>query len=126
MLSPAMTVTTGLRQWAGNNSLAIAPVRHRRLPSHASDRRRSWSMAPGVQLVVTRAYSAWHNGSGGGAAHPTPAPAPAPTPGSVTRCPHPRQPRRAVGQRPASGGIDHQPADHVVQVGHESDRHGAA
>jgi hypothetical protein len=31
-----------------------------------------------------------------------------------------------AGQRPASSGINHRPVDHAVQVGHESDCHGAA
>jgi hypothetical protein len=56
----AMTMTMGLRLWAGYNSLAIMPLTVRRLARHALDWHRSWSMTPGIRPVVTRAYFAWH------------------------------------------------------------------
>jgi len=107
------------------------------LPSHASDRCRSWSVTPGVRLAVTLAYSARHDGGGSRALNPHPrprphAPAPAPAPDSAARrCPLGDPTARwtarfqAVPARvppdwddgapgwgrlsPASGGVDHQP-----------------
>jgi hypothetical protein len=67
-----------LRHWASGGGLAraalITPSRRRWLPSHASDRRMSWSMIPGVRLVVKLAYSAWQDCGGGLAAKPPPPP----------------------------------------------------
>jgi hypothetical protein len=73
-----------LRQgWACNDGLAmtalITPARRRRLPSHASDWRRFWSVTPGIRPAMTVAYSTQHNGSGSRAAKPAPLPLP-PTP----------------------------------------------
>jgi hypothetical protein len=68
------------QRWACSGGPArtalITPARHRRLPSHASDRRRSWSLSPGVWPAVTLAYSTRHNGGGGRAAKPAPPPLP--------------------------------------------------
>jgi hypothetical protein len=76
MLPLATTATTGMRRWAAHDSSAVMPARRRRLSSHASDRRRSWSAAPGVRPAVTLAYSAWHDGGGGRASKPAPPPPP--------------------------------------------------
>jgi hypothetical protein len=69
-----------LRRWACGNGPAttalVTPARRRHLPSDASDRRRSWSMTPGVRPAVTLVYSARHDGGGGRTANPHPRPHP--------------------------------------------------
>ncbi len=68
----ATTAMKSLWRQAHNDSLAITPTRHWQLLSHASDRRRSWFVTPGIWPVVTWAYSTWHNGGGSHAAKPPP------------------------------------------------------
>jgi hypothetical protein len=67
-------------QWACSGGPAmtvfITPARRRQLPSHASDRRRSWSVTPGIRPAVTLAYSARNDGGGSRAAKPTSPPPP--------------------------------------------------
>jgi hypothetical protein len=113
------------RRWACGGGPAtaalITPARRRRLPSHASDRRRSWSVTPGVRPAVTLALPP---GTMAAAAAPR---NPRPRPGPRISCPvpPPSRPHRTSGRkvpggagerapgrgrlRPASGGIDHRP-----------------
>ncbi len=97
------------RQWTLGSGPAttalITPARRRRLPSHASDQRRSWSVTPGVRPAVTLAYSARHNGGGGRAANPPPRPRP------QLHCPAPPpwQPHRTVGRQIPGGAGEHAP-----------------
>ncbi len=93
------------RRWAFGGGPAttalITPARRWRLPSHASDRRRSWSVTPGVRPAGMLAYSARHDGGGGRAANPRPQPCPR------LRCPAPPpwRPHRTVGcQVPGGAG----------------------
>ncbi len=100
------------QRWACGGRLATTALItlpwSRRLPSHASDRRRSWSVTPGVQLAVTLAYSARHNGGGGRATKPAPPPPPpTPLPGAtpLATTPHggPPGPGRRRQARPRIG-----------------------
>jgi hypothetical protein len=93
-----------LQPWACGGRPAttalITPARRRRLPSHASDRRRSWSVTPSVWPAVMLA-SARHNGGGGCAVNPHFRPRP------QLRClvPPPWQPHCTVGRQvPGSPG----------------------
>jgi hypothetical protein len=120
------------RRWAFGSGPAttalITPASRRRLPSHASDRRRSWSVTPGVRPAVTLAYSARHDVGGGRAANPRPRPRPNsaarrhplgdPTARWAARswaAPASAPPDGDDGApgwgrlRPASGGVDHRP-----------------
>ncbi len=72
----------GLRWLAGDDSLAIKPVRGRWLASQALDWCRSWSMTPGIRRAMMRAYSAWHDSGGSRAAKPMPPPPGATPPGN--------------------------------------------
>ncbi len=105
------------------------PVRCRWLPSHASDRCRSWSVTPRIRLAVTLAYSAQHNGGGGRAVKPAPLPPPPtlllgatplatplhsgpPGPGQRGQACPPDRDDSAPGRIrlcPASSGVDHRP-----------------
>ncbi len=129
------------RRWACGGGPArtalITPARHRRLPSHASDRRRSWSLSLGVRPAVTLAYSARHDGGGGRAAKPaTPPPPPTPLPGAAPLAdpPHvgPQGPGRRRRARPRTGtmappdGEDFAPHLAALIIGHAADRLGLA
>jgi hypothetical protein len=129
------------RQWACGGGPAmtvlITPARRRRLPSHASDRRRSWSVTPGVRPAVTLAYSARHNGGDGRAAKPASPPPPLTSLPSATPLvtpPHGGPPgpgwrRRAcpwMGTTAPPDGEDFDPHPVVLIIGHVADRRGSA
>ncbi len=84
------------QQWAFGSGTAttalITPARRQRLLSHASDRRRSWSVTPGIQPALTLAYSIRHNDGGGRAANLPPHPRPQ----LCCPAPPPWQPHRMV------------------------------
>jgi hypothetical protein len=134
-----------LRRWAcggGPATIAlITPARRRRLPSHASDRRRSWSVTPGVRPAVTLAYSARHDCGGGRAAKPAPPPPPPPSPPTLlpgaaplATPPHggPPGPGRRRRARPWMGTTappdveDFVPHPAALIIDHVADRRGSA
>jgi hypothetical protein len=130
-----------LQQWAcGGGPATTALITHagrRRLPSHASNWCRSWSMTPGVRPAVTLAYSARHDGGGGRAAKSAPAPPP-PTP-LIGAAPlaiplhgGPPGPGRRQGSRPRTettappDGEDFALHPAALIIGHVVDRPGSA
>jgi hypothetical protein len=97
------------RRWAFGGGPAttalITPARHLPLPSHASDRRRSWSVTPGVLPAVTLAYSARHDGGGDCAANPRPRPRPR----LSCPAPPPWRPHCTVGRQVPGGAGERAP-----------------
>ncbi len=97
------------RQWAFGGGPAttalITPARHQHLPSHASDRCRSWSATPGIWPAVTLAFSARHNGGGSRAGNPHPRSRPR------LCCPAlpPWRPHRTVGRQVLGNAGEHAP-----------------
>ncbi len=91
------------RRWAFGGGTAttalITPARRQHLPSHASDRRRSWSVTPGIRPAVMLAYSSRHDGGGSHAANP----GPRPRPRLCCPAPPPWQPHRTVGRQVPGG-----------------------
>ncbi len=126
------------RRWACGGGPAttaiITPARRRRLPSHASDRRRSWSVTPGVRPAVTLAYSARHDGGAAKPAPPPPSLTPLPGAAPLTTPPHgePPGPGRRRRARPRTGttarpdGEDFARHSAALIIGHVADRRGSA
>ncbi len=106
------------------------------MPSHSSERRRSWSVTPGIWPAVMLAYSAQHDCSGGRTMNPAPQPLP-PTPmpsaTSLATPPHggtpgPRWRRQArpwMGTTVPLDGEDFAPHPVALIIGHVADRHGS-
>jgi hypothetical protein len=116
----------------------IMPVRHRWLPSHASDRCRSWSVTPIVWPAVTLAYSPRHDGGGGRAAKPVPPTLPPPPtllPGAAPLATPPhggppgavrhRQARTQTGMTAPPDGEDFAPHPAAFIIGHVVDHRGS-
>jgi hypothetical protein len=85
----------GLRWRAGDRG-------RRRLPSHATDRRRSWSVTAGVRPAVMQAYPSRHDGGGVRARKPVPPPPPpppTPPPGTTPPATPPRVGPPGPGRR---------------------------
>ncbi len=129
------------QRWACSGGPArtdlITPARHRRLPSHASDRRRSWSLSSGVRPEVTLAYSARHDGGGSRAAKPAPLPKPpTPLPGAAPLADPPYVGPQGPGQSqqacPRTGTTAPPDGEHFAThpaaliIGHAADRLGLA
>jgi hypothetical protein len=127
--------------WARCGGLAmralIKPARRQRLPSHTSNRGRSWSVTPDVRPAVMLAYSAWHDGSGGRATKPAPPPLfPTLLPGAAPLAtpPHGGLPDPGRHQRvcPRTGttapldGEDFAPHPAALIIGHIADCRGSA
>ncbi len=113
----------------------ITPARRRQLPSHASNRRMSWSVTPGVRPAVMLAYSARHDCGGSRAAKPPPPP-PTPLPGAAPLAtpphggpPGPGRCRRArlwTGTTAPPDGEDFAPHPAALIIGHVADHRGSA